>query len=732
MDRGISTLCAALVLLPCAVCASGKLAAVDVALEVPSGSAVSVWIRHADGETGKLVEAPWRGVIQLESADAQDLIIVADGYWVDKAAASEGAGDGLVFRLYEQARVTGDLLIPAGGAAKTLEKLRIRFSVSVSGDVRVGGSVECPVDGVFWSCLVPAGRADLRLGAEGYQPTFFWEVSLGAESETKLETLRLVFGGAISGYLVADVRELPLSEMDIVVEALRSHTALPAKPEELGRFELLGASTTADEGGRFRIGQLAPGPYKVRARAGFELASREVSVAVPLDAKEVVLPNPLELFPSAQLDLFLSPEVDPLGEPWEIHLARANGNSQVLTDAGKGQASLAGHWSVGDLSPGSFKVSVNDSQGSTWLREEIELEPGESLVAFEIEIVPVRGSIALGDEPIAATVIFGTHNGIRSLSMTSDDSGVFQGAVPSEGEWPIEVQYPGVRGRQNAGVVDVRLNPKKGYASVEIELNDNRISGHVTLDDEPVKAFVIGLPGEVRGEGPRKQFVVESESDGRFELVGLPEGPIRVYAYTGEATSATWRQFEVGKRTVIEDLELELQVQSQFRGRLFSNGAPVAGALIVPLSEGLMPDTLTFADGRFVIKASGSAQWVDIVVVPPEKGVLLYRLRRQAEEIQEVILELPTATGDLIVDPRTASLSYHGVLVPFDHVARALIRSNRFSAVAGGLLLSGVAEGVWEACRARNESGIECNSASVLSGSQVRLVFSTEEVRREE
>lgn len=51
----------------------------------------------------------------------------------------------------------------------------------------------------------------------------------------------------------------------------------------------------------------------------------------------------------------------------------------------------------------------------------------------------ILGRVTLGDDPLAATLWFGGRSGVRRIRFDSDEKGRFDGWLPEEGTWPVDL-----------------------------------------------------------------------------------------------------------------------------------------------------------------------------------------------------------------------------------------------------------------------------------------------------
>jgi hypothetical protein len=314
--------------------------------------------------------------------------------------------------------------------------------------------------------------------------------------------------------------------------------------------------------------------------------------------------------------------------------------------------------------------------------------------------------------------------------MTADDEGNFEGHLPNEGPWRVEVQLLEVDGAQAADKTEIRRKPGESYAEVEIRLPDTRVSGLVLRDNRPAEAFVVGIIERDGRSVPeaaavaRRQFSVATESDGSFEVRGLSPGKIRVFAHDGERQSDKVL-VELVDGVDPQELMLELAVMEDIYGALVDqgNGVPGAAIMVVP-EKGVRRQTTTDWTGSFQTRVRADSSYVNLIVVPPAGGVFVQRVST-GRESKEIVLFLRREEGNLLVPSDTLSTLHYvfsgGSMVPLQPLGSALTGYSRVAVEDGDVLFAGLSPGVWNLCPHPVLDPSSCHTVEVLQGQTARL-----------
>jgi hypothetical protein len=148
-------------------------------------------------------------------------------------------------------------------------------------------------------------------------------------------------------------------------------------------------------------------------------------------------------------------------------------------------------------------------------------EDGERKI--EIDLVMVSGRVRLGDEPLAATLWFGGRHGVPQVTFESGEDGTFQGILPRDGQWLLEIEALEPRIQSHAKV-EVRPD-RHGRAEVEIAVPDTLLFGKVVDDQgKPANHADLLVGDEI------DSLHLTAGDDGAFEFRALPPGIVLLSA----------------------------------------------------------------------------------------------------------------------------------------------------------------------------------------------------------
>ena len=107
------------------------------------------------------------------------------------------------------------------------------------------------------------------------------------------------------------------------------------------------------------------------------------------------------------MEVWVSPVTNADGHPWTIELARVHAMPGRLEDVASGTTDEVGIARFEGIPFGDYKVSVVSTSGEKWFFEDREISHQDEVVSITLEEVWVEGTVAIGDEPLAAELWFG-------------------------------------------------------------------------------------------------------------------------------------------------------------------------------------------------------------------------------------------------------------------------------------------------------------------------------------
>lgn len=597
------------------------------------------------GAPGSKREAtcPLSGVcfLDLPVGEPWTLAVASPGYRADTRTIVSTPTEPLAIGLdlWPTTSVTGRFALPDGEEGISSATLRFQPSSSTpSSEGRGEGEVVCQVGAAGWSCDVPVGIWDVRIRARGFVSHYRRDVHLAEGQPLDVGVLPLRRGGSIVGYLKA------FDGTDITkacrVVAIHEGVGKSLDPNEAKRTRLMFAPAEVRSHGFFHMEGLPPGTYVLGAMYPTHALTRVFPIAVAENA-ETELRLPVVLEAPLQLHLRIRPEYGPDGQVWSVALMEEGLQPDTLRPVGPPQICQAGAVDWDGLSEGSYLVEVSDSRGSTWARKTIDLAPGTADQELEIPPVHVTGTVRLGAEPIACTLVFGGRWGELRIATESNDDGRYSCTIPRAGRWTVSVSAESPTAFHREGIqVDVPVRTQEQRpAEVDILVPDNSVSGLVVNTagiPEPralVKALDLRTDSLTIGD-------VRSGPDGSFRLVGVPAGNLNLTALAnGLSSGQVPVQIEEGRS--LSGVTLRLRSKQGLEGTVTGPAGPVFGArvIVLPVGQVYGDEVLTDTSGRFTVNLPEQSSSAVAVVMASGYALHWSRVALQARQSISIALE---------------------------------------------------------------------------------------------
>lgn len=353
----------------------------------------------------------------------------------------------------------------------------------------------------------------------------------------------------------------------------------------------------------------------------------------------------------------------------------------------------SGEWIWHNLPPGSYEIRIGDRFGNRLGREPLEFH-GNDRVIVEVDAIPVEGEIRQGKAPLEDVLVwFGGAWGTERTALRSREDGHFEGWLPRNGHWFVEVSpapsycdpcegdwdtsdWGGFTPHplREAGVVKVDPD-SDGVARIEIELPVGGIEGRVfhssratglpeLVSGANVSLIVPADDLEQRDARLPAHWQATSDADGHFSIDGVPEGAYEVRA-TGSAGTreirSPWLGVRVGESEETTTVDLHMAEQERITLAVFSlGGLPIDGAQVLVRPVGTyraVNGGNTRADGTVEVWLPPAARQVDVLVRKREMGMVAWRFDSEGERIEIMLPELrgslraPVTSDGAIVSP---------------------------------------------------------------------------------
>lgn len=587
--------------------------------------------------------------------------------------------------------------------------MQISVSGSIDGSIEPLGSRDCMIgaDGSF-GCPVPAARAlDAKIRLTGHISHFLW--GLDTTTDIDLGERRFRPGASVIGRV--EIRGLcddPQSPVVVRLVPLLSGWKNSKQEDRLKR------QATAVETGRqgfFHLDGVQAGKYTVSAeQTGCGLAQMSPVTVYP--QAETTLREPLVLTLPGELEILVEPPVDPWGEEWKaelVHITPVSGTRKFLGDR---KASTAGIVRFEGLSRGPYRVSIVDSEGSSWAVQPVEVEMALERVEIALDLVELTGSVLSGDDAIEADLIFGGSHGSVSIRTFSDVEGRFLAVLPHEGEWPVDIVGLNTPIRRTLPKVDVYDG-----ADVTLRIGDGALSGRVI--DEEGRPFPGAAVSVVMVDDSGSRAETSSGEDGYFKVGGLERGKVVVRA-EWEALSADEKERDLSAKDA-DDVELVLEDRGLYILTVVRGGWPVPGARaqhVVTTAAGIaMRGYTADLDGRIEIPLKPGTDRGSAVVIAQGAPVQLISLDRYQSPLT---VSLDGIGGSLSIPVTTFSiLKFQGAMCPLPFFS-AWSNIMQVHQIEDLLTIGPMAAGFYEACQGP-AAGSVCKGETLQNGVAITL-----------
>jgi hypothetical protein len=362
----------------------------------------------------------------------------------------------------------------------------------------------------------------------------------------------------------------------------------------------------------------------------------------------------------------------------------------------------------GDVEPGTYSVALQGSNGTWWLREEIEVDQNHAFHLLTVPLVEVKGLVTRGGEAVAGTLWFGTRHGGRRIVFDVDAEGEFEGLLPSAGEWPLEWLPP------DGNEEGVTLRPvevaEERRVKLRVEIPDTEVAGEVVnARGNPIEGARVRIVGERTAEATELVGATTTDADGSFRLSGLEPGLYAVQAIQGVARSGM-TSVVLSEDLAGPDLRLVLQEELRISGRVTSGGAGVPGARVIAwpsfggASGASMQETVTGPTGEFDLVTSGTPGPWNFLVSAPSLPVHVGVTQVSDRDLVELVLD--PYPGTLILEGADALsgrllLVHDGSFLPVQGFLRMAFRGRAPRLEGDSLVIQGVEPGDYALCDAR-------------------------------
>ncbi len=632
--------------------------------------------------------------------------IEAEGYWSESRPLKGDKEPGLQIWLIPLGRIRGTLGLPTGTKAVPEVGVRVRSTPRPGAPELVDSLVTCPVTAGKLDCAVPSGLLDLRFRREPLAPAYAWSVQVPAGGAADLGTVQLRPGASVSGWLeTVDGKPIP---PECRVELAPDSSEATGERGDDPMLNGMVLETRVNDRGFFQLIGVPPGAYVLTARAPGYAPARVAPLQVRPELEAQVLDR-LVLARPVSVEIRIDPPREPYGAAWKVQLLRKASLSDPPLETLQCQPSRdEGACRVGNVVPGSYELLVLGEHGDRWHDEMIDVGPDSSLLEVRIPLVEIRGTVVRGEELVAATVWL-VRDG-RSLRFDADEKGRFEGLVPVEGLWDVDLLAGGERERMLLAPVEVKVPDGKSYAPVEVRIPDTTLVCEVVDDaGRPVPGADVIVAAQ-RARPTRERQIQNSSHQtgptGEVTVKGLPPGPITLMASKDERKSE-WAQAELVDGSEGSPVRLTLHSLKSIEGRISSGGGGVPGAMVMawPPFQGLganhLAQDVAGPTGAFHLSVPQDTSVLNVLVFPPGHALRMLTLTVAPGSPLEIPVD--PSSGTLVLDLGTGNgpmplLVHNGVFVSLQFLKPWIRMQSARQDDPRKLVLSAMEPGVYSLC----------------------------------
>ncbi len=503
----------------------------------------------------------------------------------------------------------------------------------------LGQASACPIrDDGQWRCRIPAGRFDVVVRPAGFVPLYRWDLDIVRANDVKLGTMTLEKGASVQGYIETTTGLVLPARTRVRAEPL----AAPGGPTPGERLSKAASEARVDHNGFFQLTGVRRGTVRLVVESEGYATSSVFPLEI-LEGAETALREPIVLDLPLTVDLRVNPPTAPDGGPWVVRATRSSDYSASYNHeaAFEGPVDDVGRILALDQAPGRYLIEIMDQRGQSWatLFDHPVEGVGDVLVAVAIDLVVLSGIVTLGEEPVAGKVFFGGRYGEQSVMLVADEDGTFEGVIPRDGIWLVEVKS--ADGALDAKThVELSAN-RDGVAEVEIALPDTHVFG-VVVDSEgrPVQHAQVSIISREGGD------TRDTDHEGRYSFrshvgrIGLSAKHVEQVAEPA--------LLDLADGVELGPITLRLGEMRAITGSVVGANGPVAGAYVsattVLPSRASGGEARTGLDGAFEFSVPHSASALEILVAAP------------GHALEAFVMDARGASLDIVVSPSGGSV----------------------------------------------------------------------------
>jgi hypothetical protein len=651
---------------------------------------------------------------QMDAA-AWQATLEADGYWMPPQPLVAAAGGSWRVNVWRTTLLRGRFAVPSSAKElPTAFTLSLEAPPGITGTtVPRGSSIGCSVapDG-SWACPVPATPLDVVIRAKTFTPHYEWDLKLKPGAETNLGKIVLQRGSSLVAWLdssTAKVLKLP-------AKASLTRMTMGHSPNLGERLSQPVAEGTFNRRGVVQLAPIAPGTYTLEVTAPGFAPARLDQITV-YERSESALRTVIRLEAPLTIRLSVEPPRDPTGRAWRVAVDRSNPLTLRRSKVADGTL-RNGSYEIAGQPPGRYAVMVMDRDRNIYADREWDIRSeAEAERTIEIAFLRLHGTLASGNQPIEAQMVFGGRNGLEQIVATADDRGVFQVILPHAGKWAVDIE-----GKDPAILAALSTTITEGQQELSLHLPDTEVGGWVTgLDGGRVAGASVTL---YTSAGPVSRH---SDGNGTFRFRGVSLGPARIDA-SDPRTLQHSRVVDVPVNDGLHrgDIELAFENMATLKGVAVSQGQPLVGARVTGYGLGIgmarQQRTVTGLDGGFELAFPAAAKQIGLIIAAPGRTLQAFSTlqtdRTVTFEIAPTggLLRLRMAEG-----ASRPGVVYNGAPIPMQELLEWGRAQGLPPSTGPFLSIPNVAPGSYRFCVAAQTGGDVCRDGTLAPGGTLLL-----------
>jgi hypothetical protein len=331
--------------------------------------------------------------------------------------------------------------------------------------------------------------------------------------------------------------------------------------------------------------------------------------------------------------VFITPAMFSEDKRWVVRLSNATAvaSNQPIAES---EAGAAGEWRNDTLRPGKYTLTLLDPFRSVFLQTTVDASTEYTPRFLTVSTTRIEGIVRAGNTPFAARLFFTDDDSARIAIQTRPD-GHFEGILPHEGPWSVQVRTPNETWYVKDIHVDVKRAPQQAVANVVVAVSGGKAHGHVISDTGgPIRGDVIVFRNR---KGIGDALILE---DGTFEVGGLEPGPVELQAVAGPSGESDMTPYLIAEDSP-PDAQLVVHKTIEVQCWLISEeGAPIAGAMVRYTSAGMpgVRQTISGPTGEFSVRVPGTARSVLAGVAIPGFPSAILSIDPQVQETQRILI----------------------------------------------------------------------------------------------